>query len=116
VAGLPRFNGAHMATVLAAAIAIFTLGAAQTLAELDEANDQRFLAIGKAWMPHAEHIGPYSGKETVMAVAWLVSWAVLHVALRKHHVDPRPWFGAALVLMLLGVLGIWPPVWHFLAG
>lgn len=112
----PRFNGAHMATVLAAAIAVFTLGAVQTWSEMDEANKEAVFDVGKAWMPHAEHIGPYSGKETITAVVWLVSWGLLHLALRKRHVDPRPWFGVALVLVLLGVLGIWPPVWHALAG
>jgi hypothetical protein len=37
--------------------------------------------IGKLWMPGAEGIGPYSGKETLSLLAWLVTWAVLHVVL-----------------------------------
>lgn len=113
-----RFNGPDLAAVLAACIAIFTLGATQLWVELDEtgANKQRMQDLGNAWMPHAEHIGPYSGKETVMAVAWLVSWAVLYLVLRHRHVDPRPWFGLALLLLLLGFLGVWPPVWHWLGA
>lgn len=114
----PRFNGPDMAAVLAACIAVFALGAVQVWVVLDEGggNKQLMQDIGNAWMPHAEHIGPYSGKETVMALAWIVSWAGLHLALRHRHVDPRPWFGVGLLLILLGVLGVWPPVWHALGA
>jgi hypothetical protein len=113
-----RFNGPDMAAVLAACIAIFTLGAVQLWVELDEsgAAKERMQDIGNAWMPHAEHIGPYSGKETVMAVSWLASWGILYGVLRHRHVDPRPWFGVALALLLLGLLGVWPPVWHALGA
>lgn len=113
-----RFNGPDMAAVLAASIAIFTLGAVQLWVELDEtgAAKERMQDIGSAWMPHAEHIGPYSGKETVMAVSWLSSWGILYAVLRHRHVDPRPWFGIALGLLLFGLLGVWPPVWHALGA
>lgn len=113
--GTPRFNGPDMAAILAAAIAIFTLGAVQLATELDEGFQERVFDVGKAWMPHAEHIGPYSGKETVMAVAWLGSWLGLHLAMRHRHLDPRPWFALALILVLAGLCLIWPPAWHFFA-
>jgi hypothetical protein len=113
-----RFNGPDMAAVLAACIAIFALGAVQLWVVLDESGDNKELMqdIGNAWIPHAEHIGPYSGKETVMLVAWIASWGILYLALRHKHVDPRPWFGIGLVLLLIGVLGVWPPVWHALGA
>src|SRR6266571_4892665 len=48
-------------------------------------------AIGKAWVPGAQGIGPYSGKFTVFLVGWLVSWAVLHFALKGTDVDLSRW-------------------------
>ena len=111
----PRFNGPDMAAILAAALGIFALGAVQLWVELDESGDSKesMQELGNLWIPRAEEIGPYSGKETVMLAAWLVSWAVLYGLLRHKHVDPRPWFAVALFLVLAGVLGVWPPTWHF---
>ena len=113
-----RFNGPEMATVMAACIAIFTLGAVQLYVVLDESGASKDLMqdIGNAWMQGAAPIGPYSGKERVLVVARLASWGLLHVSLRQRHVNPRPWFGIGLVLLLLGVLGVWPPVWHALGA
>jgi hypothetical protein len=101
-----------MAAILAAAVAAFTLGAVVLWTELDKKVSDVVFAVGKAWMPHAQEVGPYSGKETVTAVVWLASWLVLHLALRKRHINPKPWFALALLLLLAGILGIWPPVWH----
>ncbi len=113
-----KFNGALMAAILAAAIGIFALGAVQLWVESDESGAAKDTVqdIGNAWMPRADEVGPYSGKETVMGLAWLGSWLILHFALRNRHLDPKPYFGLALILVLVGVLGVWPPVWHFLFG
>jgi hypothetical protein len=112
----PRFNGVDMAAIVAAAFSIFLLGLVQIWTVVSEAGKEWVFGVGKAWMPHAEHIGPYSGKETIMAVGWLVAWLVLHLALRHKHVNPRPWFFVALAFILMGVVLIWPPVWHFVEG
>ncbi len=108
-------NGANVAAIMAAAFAIFALGAVVLWSELDATANAKLQKVGN-WMPGASGIGPYSGKETLMVVSWLVAWVLLHVALRHKHLDPRPWFGAALVLLLAGLLGIWPPVWHWLGA
>ncbi len=72
--------------------------------------------IGKLWMPGAAGIGPYAGKETLALVAWLGTWVVLHLALRRHDVPISRW----LIVFLLGVglatTLVWPPVFEHLAG
>lgn len=68
--------------------------------------------IGKLWIPGAEGIGPYSGKETLMVLSWLLSWLILGRILRN-----RQWnMTFVLVLFLIGI-GIattllWPPVFE----
>ena len=72
--------------------------------------------VGKMWMPGAEGIGPYSGKETISLVIWLGSWVVLHYALRDRDVK----LSTGLIVFLVGVgvatTLIWPPVFEYLAG
>lgn len=67
-------------------------------------------------MPGAQGIGPYSGKETLAALAWLGSWAVLHGALRARELNLSHW----VIVFVLGVgvatTLIWPPVFAYLAG
>lgn len=114
--GPHEFRGGEVAAILSAAFAIFSLGAIQVWTELDAVMKERVFALGKAWMPGAEGIGPYAGKETVMLLAWVVAWVVLHLLWRRKTMDPRPWFAVALLLVLAGVLGVWPPVWHALGA
>ena len=67
-------------------------------------------AIGKAWVPGAQGIGPYSGKFTVFLVGWLLSWAILHFALRGKDADLGKWMIASLVLIGVAILLVWPPI------
>lgn len=112
----PKTAGPYVAAFLAAGIGLLVLAFVQVLTELDDAFKERVFDLGKAWIPGAEGIGPYSGKETLMVVGWLGSWLVLHLALRHRDPDVRPWFGLALVMLGLAVLLLWPPVWHLLEG
>ena len=71
--------------------------------------------IGKLWMPGAEGIGPYSGKETLSAVGWLGSWAILHYTMRNRELDLSRCVIAFLVGIGLATTLIWPPVFEYLA-
>lgn len=68
--------------------------------------------VGKAWIPRAAGIGPYSGKETFLLVGWAASWIGLHLALRRRDVDVKIAFGVAMGMVLVGIALVWPPVWH----
>jgi hypothetical protein len=72
--------------------------------------------IGKLWMPGAQGIGPYSGKETLSLVVWVVSWVVLHPALRSREMNLARWLIASLVGIGIATTLIWPPVFEYLAG
>lgn len=103
-------NGAASAAILAAAVGLLTLALSHLLAEYSASAKSWVHAWGKAWMPGAQKIGPYSGKETLALLAWLISWAGLHRILRRRNVN----LTLAGFLFLAGV-GIattllWPPV------
>jgi hypothetical protein len=108
-------TGASMAALVGAALGLLTLAIVQVATVLSEGFKELVFDVGKAWVPGAEGIGPYSGKETFMLVGWLVSWGVLRVLIGKRDVNVRLWFGAFLALLLAATLLLWPPVWHWIA-
>lgn len=111
-----RPNGGAVAAFLGAALGLLVLGVVVLAAELNGAVEEFVFAVGKAWVPGAQGIGPYSGKETFLLVGWLASWGILHVALRDRTLDVKAWFGVALVALLAAILLVWPPVWHALGA
>lgn len=109
-------NGAAVAACLAALIGLLTLAIVVFACEASPAFSRQVHAIGKAWMPGAEGIGPYSGKQTLMLIAWLVSWPVLHFWLRQKELRGAFWLTIFLVGIGVATTLIWPPVWGLLLG
>lgn len=116
---LPRFEsglaeGAIVACYLSAAIALLVLAVTQVGTVMSSPFKDFVFAVGKAWIPNAQAIGPYSGKETFMLVGWLASWAALHMALKGKDFSIRRTFGVALLITALATVLMWPPVWHLI--
>lgn len=111
-----RPKGAAVAAYLSASLGILALALSQLLSEKSESMKNRIHDLGKFWMPGAEGIGPYSGKETIELLAWLSSWLILHMVLKNKNVSIR-WSGI-LFLVIIGVATtiLWPPMTHILAG
>jgi len=107
-----RPNGGSVAAFLAAAIGLLVLGIVVVVTELNVAAKDLVFSVGKAWIPGAEGIGPYSGKETFLIVGWLGSWAALHASLRHRDVDIRVAFGIAMAVIVAAIVLVWPPFWH----
>src|SRR5690606_12271005 len=94
-------NGAAMAAVLAAGIGSFAVG---FFVILNEAGVLAALSLcGPA--------GGVSGRTTFAAAAWLVAWLVAHRRWRDRQVDGRRVLAATLVLIALGLVLTFPPVW-----
>jgi hypothetical protein len=108
-------NGAAVAAYLAAVIGLLVLAIVALASDLNKSFEQWVFGIGKLWMPGAQGIGPYSGKETLGLVAWLVTWVLLHFVLRKRQLDGRVW----LIVFLIGIgvasTLVWPPVTQLFA-
>ncbi|MEK8022589.1 MAG: hypothetical protein AAB229_02165 [Candidatus Hydrogenedentota bacterium] len=104
--------GRAAAAAWSVAIGMMALAKAHLAAEMSEAWKTTIHGFGKAWIPGAQGIGPYSGKETFALAAWLISWIVLHFLLRNR--DIRPATLATVFLIGIGIATtlLWPPVWE----
>lgn len=111
-----RASGPAVAAIVSAVLGLITLALVNLGTQASKAFNAWVHGIGKLWMPGAEGIGPYSGKETLSLAVWVGSWILLHLALRNR--DPN--LGRWLVIFLIGI-GIattllWPPIFEYLAG
>ncbi len=111
-----RPSGAAVAAFISAMLGMLTLALVNLGTQASKAFEVWVHGVGKLWLPGAEGIGPYSGKETLALVAWAAGWVLLHLALRRRELNLTRW----LVLFLLGVgvatTLLWPPVFGSLAG
>ena len=106
--------GAAQAALLAAMLGALALALSNLGAEASKSFQTTVHNLGKLWMPGAEGIGPYSGKETIALVVWLASWWTLHLFLRTREWNNR-W---VMVIFLIGITCattlLWPPVFSYL--
>ena len=100
-AGLDLPNGPAMAAFLAAAIGSFAMG---LIVILDQVG---LLGIPTLYGP----AGGVTGRTTLAVVVWLVAWAILHARWRVRMVDNSRVAAVIAVLIGLGILGTFPPVW-----
>ncbi|MDQ7828477.1 MAG: hypothetical protein QN122_04075 [Armatimonadota bacterium] len=102
-----RPNGAAAAAILSAAIGVFLLGLLTTLAEL--------LPGLKGGLTLWALAGPLSGKTAVSVGIWLVAWVALHRALRASDVNLARYTRWAWVLIVLGLVLTFPPMFEAFA-
>ncbi|MFE9446139.1 hypothetical protein ACFYO2_46225 [Streptomyces sp. NPDC006602] len=99
--------GSAAAALLACGVASTVLGAAVV------ASDANLAA--KEWFTLHEGVGPLAGKTTLATVAYLLSWLVLHVALRRRTVRGRTTVIATAALVTVGLLFTFPPIYQIWA-
>ena len=95
-------NGAALASFLAAGIGAFATGAVVLL------NEAGLFVSPTLYEP----TGGVSGRTTLAALIWLIAWAVLHNRWKDRRVEPARVYAVTLMLIVLGVLFSFPPVWH----
>ena len=97
-------NGAGLAAVLAAGIGTLALGAFVLL------NEAGVFAAPALYAP----AGGLSGRATFAVVVWLAAWATLHARWREREMNVGPVSAWALLLIALGLLATFPPLWSLL--
>jgi multisubunit Na+/H+ antiporter MnhG subunit len=97
-------NGAALASFLAAGIGAFALGLIVIL------NSAGVFVAPALYAP----AGGVSGRTTLAAVIWLIGWAVLHSRWKGRQIESRRVHAVTLILIGLGVLLTFPPVWKLL--
>ncbi len=83
------------------------LGLAVVLSELGES-----VANSLKWYAPS---GPLSGKSTLSILAFLISWVILHFVWKDKETDVARISSIAIALLVVGLLGTFPPVWELLA-
>ena len=97
-------NGTAMACLLGAGVGAFAMGAIVLL------NETGLFAAPTLYAP----AGGVTGRTTLATIVWLVSWGVLHHWWKARGVLPARVYAVTLILVALGVLGTFPPVWGLL--
>lgn len=94
-------NGAALAAFLGAGIGVFAMGAFVIL------NEAGLFSAPALYAP----AGGVTGRTAFATATWLAAWALLHSRWRRRHLDPGRVYVTTLVLVALGVLLTFPPVW-----
>ena len=97
-------NGAALASFLGAAIGAFAMGVFVIL------NEARVFAAPALYAP----AGGISGRTTFAVMAWLIAWGLLHSRWKDRQIYSQRVFAATLVLIGLGIVATFPPVWALL--
>lgn len=97
-------NGAAVAAFLSAGIGTFAMGLFVIL------NEAGIFTAPTLYGP----AGGVSGRTTFAAAVWLIAWAVLHRRWADRAIDGGRIWTTALVLIALGVVACFPPVWALL--
>jgi hypothetical protein len=100
----PEPNGGVAAAVLAAGIGCAALGLLVVAAAASPQVSQ--------WLTFYAPTGPLSGKAIVSTVIYLVVWPNLHYRLRDKQVDLYKAFMVTILLVALGIVGTFPPVYQ----
>src|SRR3990172_10860817 len=109
-----KSNGSAVAAYMSSMLGLLTMGIVHTATVASDAFKTWVHSIGKMWIPNAQGIGPYSGKETFLLLAWLLSWAVLYVLLRKREVKLTVPVVVFVVGIALATLFVYTPFINFI--
>ena len=93
-----------MAAVLGSAVGSFAMAAFVLL------NESGLFAAPTLYGP----AGGVTGRTTFAAIVWLLAWGVLHARWKSREIAPGPVFTGTIILVVLALVGTFPPVWGFL--
>ncbi len=113
---LKRPNGEAVAALMSAMIGLLMLGIMHLGSQASSGFNSWLLSVGKAWIPNAAGIGPYSGKETFLLIGWLGSWPLLHFGLRHRNIRVTIPMVIFTIGMALATLFIYTPFIDFVLG
>jgi hypothetical protein len=97
-------NGAAMAAVLGSGVGAFAMAGFVLL------NEAGLFAAPALYGP----AGGVTGRTTFAVIVWLLAWGVLHARWKSRDIAPGPVFIGTVVLIVLALVGTFPPVWALL--
>ena len=103
-------NGPVSAALLGAGIGSAIFGLVTLIYEL---NDKSAFAQSMVWV---KPVGGLSGKSSLGVIAFFVAWAILHYIWKDKETNFNRISMISFILLAIGLLGTFPPIWHLLAG
>ena len=97
-------NGAALAAVLGSGVGSVAMAGFVLL------NEAGLFAAPTLYGP----AGGVTGRTTFAAIVWLLTWGVLHARWKSRDVAPGPVFVSTVVLVVLAIIGTFPPMWALL--
>jgi hypothetical protein len=118
----PKVSGFAAAALISAGIGCFAMMVTHHFSDTEKTKTiENIVWFLGSWIPGSKNpdemwgnIGSYSGKETVMLIAWLVSWAILHFLWKDKNIK-----GNTIIFWLLGLIVAatamsWHPLFPYL--
>lgn len=96
------------ASMIASGVGSFVLGVAIILTEMN--------ADIKTALTWNSGVGPLSGKTGVSVIAFVLSWVILHYAFQRKGITLTNSFIITMVLLVLGLLLTFPPIFMAFGG
>ncbi|WP_071516919.1 hypothetical protein [Geitlerinema sp. PCC 9228] len=115
----PDTNGPAAAAILSATFSCFFLMVNQHIAMLSTTWKNWLWTLG-AWIPGSHNpddlygrIGPYAGKATLLLLAWLASWLILHQFLKNRDLRPGTIFFWSILFIVAATVMNWHPLFPY---
>jgi len=105
-----KVNGPAAAALLAGGIGSAAMGLITLIYELD---DKSAFSKSMSWY---KPVGGLSGKSSWAIIIFFVSWVILHYVWKDKDTDFARISSIAIGLLVVGLLGTFPPIWHLLKG
>lgn len=116
----PTVSGPAAAALISAAIGCFTMMVAHHFSDTNKNIEKMIWSLG-SWIPGSHNpskmwgnIGSYSGKETILLISWLVSWAILSLLWKNKKIKSRTIFFWLFALMVAATAMSWHPLFPYL--
>ena len=101
-----KVNGPVSAALLAGGIGSAAMGLITLIYEI---NDKSAFAKSMAWN---KGVGGLSGKSSLAIIVFFIAWAILHYVWKDKDTDFARISSISIALLIVGLLGTFPPVWH----
>ena len=107
--GTDKPNGPLAAALLAGGIGCAVLGVVTFMNQTDPTS-----AFSRA-LVWVKPVGALSGKSSLAILAFLLAWVILGLVWRGREVNFKAVSIVAFLLLAIGLIGTFPPVWYLVA-
>jgi hypothetical protein len=116
----PNVSGPAAAALISSGIGCLTMMISHHLSIKSKLLEESIWTLG-SWIPGSHNpsklwgnIGSYSGKETILLISWLLSWAILHFFWKEQKIKSKTIFFWMFVLFLAATVMSWRPLFFYL--